>query len=94
MGKRIDRFGADQPVADIGALEHCRDAQFGRAVAFDILHRVDAGVDLAGEKGAIELLGPQRLAAKLSQRAILHPVAGRDHRHDLDRTLGPAVCGA
>ena len=50
--------------------------------------------DLAVQQRAVELLGPQGLAADLRERAILHPVAGGANRHDRDGFLRPAMRGA
>src|SRR5439155_8078497 len=64
-----------------------------RADALDILHRMDAEIDVAVEKGAVEFLGPQSLAAELIKRAVLHLVAGRRDGDQLDIAFGPALGG-
>ena len=62
-------------------------------IAFDILHRMDAEIDFALEQRAVELLGPQRLAADLGERPVLDLVAGGRDRDDLDPAVGPALRG-
>ena len=64
-----------------GAPRRC-GSRSGR-IAFDILHRMDAEIDFAVEQRAVELLGPQRLAADLGQRPVLDLVAGGLDRDDL-----------
>ena len=59
--------------------------------AFDVLHRMDAKIDLAFEQRAVELLGPQRLAADLRERPVLDLVAGGRDLDDLDPAVGPAL---
>ena len=84
-----DRGGADQPVAGIGAAQHGGDAQLGRAVAFDVLHRMHRNIGVAGKERSVEFLGPQRLAADIGQRSVLDAVAGGLHHADFDRAGGP-----
>src|SRR3569623_1519022 len=76
LRQSVDAVGTDQPVAYIGARQHRGDDDRLRADRLDILHRMHRAIDLAGEQGAGELLGPQRLAPDLGQRAVLHGVAG------------------
>ena len=84
MRQRLDRIGADQPIAHVGARQHRRNNDLGRPDGLHVLHRVDAGIHLARGKGAIEFLGPQCLAADLRQRTILDAIAGRANDDDLD----------
>ncbi len=52
---------------------------------------MDREIDLARQQRAIQLLGPERLAADIGQGAILHLVAGGADRDDLDRVGRKAV---
>src|SRR5258708_7881200 len=54
---------------------------------------MDAKVDFAFQQRAVELLGPQRLAADLGQRPVLHLIAGGFDLDDLDPAVGPALRG-
>ena len=52
---------------------------------------MDAEIDFAGDQRAVELLGPQLLAADIRERAVLHLVAGSHEGLDLDEVGRPAV---
>ena len=80
-----DRRRADDPVAHVGARQHRGDRDRRRADRLDILHRMHRAIDVAAEQRAVEFLGPQRLAADLGERAVLHLVAGGPDHDDLDR---------
>src|SRR4051812_31074051 len=54
---------------------------------------MDAEIDFAGEQRAVELLGPQRLAADFRKRPVLDLVAGGCDRDDLDPAVWPALRG-
>src|SRR5690348_7082212 len=54
---------------------------------------MDAKIDFALEQRAVELLGPQALAADLGERAVLHLVAGSLDLDDLDPAVRPALRG-
>lgn len=82
VGQIRDRFRADQPVARVAALQHCRDEEGVGPDRLDILHRMDRKIGAALAQGEVELFGPQRLAPDFGERPILDRVArGRD-RHD------------
>ncbi len=86
-------FGADDPVTHVGTLQDRGDRDSLGADRLDVLHRMDAAIHLAVEQRAVELLGPQRLAADLGERTILDSVAGGADRDDLDCGGRPAVRG-
>ena len=54
---------------------------------------MNRGMGLACQKGEVEFLGPQRLAADIGERAILNAIAAGANRHDFDRVLAPAMGG-
>src|SRR3546814_14964351 len=59
-------------------------AELRRAKRLDILHQMHRHVGPAVQQAAVELLGPERLAADLGERAVLDHVAAGRYRHDLD----------
>ena len=91
LRQRIDACRTDQPVANIGARQHRRDPDHGGANCLDILHRMHRAIDLAVDQRPVEFLGPQRLAADVGQRPVLHPVAGGANHDDFDRVPAPAM---
>jgi N6-L-threonylcarbamoyladenine synthase len=93
LGKRGDRCGPDQNVADILAGQDGGDDDLARAGRFDVLGRVDRDVDLAGKQPGIEFLGPQRLAADLRERPVLDPVAAGGDGDEFDVRFAQAVGG-
>src|SRR3546814_12160267 len=56
-----------------------------------ILHRMNGRVDVATQKRRIQLLGPQRLAADLGERPVLHAVAGGGKGDKRDFAPAPAA---
>ena len=78
---------ANQHIADILARQHGGNGDFSGADSLDILGRMHGKVDLARQQRGIEFLGPQRLAADLGQRPVLHAVAAGEHRDQFDIAL-------
>ena len=54
---------------------------------------MDREIDLSRQQPGVQLLGPQRLAADLGQRAVLHLVAAGGDGDERDVGLGQAVGG-
>ena len=75
-------------VVRIGARQHRRDAEARRQLARHVLHRVHGDVGAAFLHRDLEFLDEQALAADLRERAVLHAVALRAHRHELDGQVG------
>ena len=75
----------DERVARIGPRQRGGDAEAGRQLARHVLHRVHGDVGAAFLHRDLEFLDEQTLAADLGERAVLHPVALRAHRHEFDR---------
>ena len=50
-------------------------------------------IDLMGQKGAVQFLGPQGLAAQFGQGTVLNAVAAGRDDDDLDRLSRPAMGG-
>ncbi len=94
LRQRGDALRPHQPIANIGAGQHRGNADRRGADRLDVLHRMDRKVDCAVEQRAVELLGPQRLAANLGQRAVLHAVAGGLDGDDRHGVFGPPMRGA
>ena len=44
-------------------------------------------INMPGDQRLLDLLDEQALAADLGEQPVLHPVAGRADRHDLDRSI-------
>jgi hypothetical protein len=44
-------------------------------------------IDMPGDQRLLDLFDEQALAADLGEQPVLHPVAGRADRHNLDRSL-------
>ena len=82
MRQALDRVGEDRDerVAHILAGEGGRDRDARGRQRRQVLGRMDRGVDRAGEKRDVDLLGEQALAAGLGQRPVLDAIAtGADH---------------
>ena len=90
-GQRGETFHPHQLVAHVGARQHRSDLKDGGADRFDILHAVDGEVDLLRDQRALQLLGPERLAADIGKRPVLDPVAAGLDGDDLDRVRCPAM---
>ena len=71
----------------IGPRQHGGDAEARRQLARHVLHRVHGDVGAAFLHRDLEFLDEQALAADLGERAVLHAVALRAHRHQLDGQL-------
>ncbi len=81
----------DQPVAHIGARQYGCQLKCRVAQRFDILHRMDGGIDFPVQHGAIQFTRPQRLAANIGERPVLYLVAAGHHRHQFDRVRIPPM---
>ena len=44
-------------------------------------------IDMSGNQRLLDLLDEQAFAAELGEQLVLHPVAGRADRYDLDRSV-------
>ena len=91
LGQRGEARRAEQHVALVGARQDRGEREAVGPQRLDVLERMHRGVDPAFGQPLVELAGPQRLAADLGQRAVLHLVAAGEHRDQLDRVLVPAV---
>src|SRR3546814_4848524 len=72
--------------SDVCSSDLRRDPDLRRADRLHILHRMNGRVDVATQKRRIQLLGPQRLAADLGERPVLHAVAGGGKGDKRDRS--------
>ena len=90
----MDGGRTNQHVAHVGTGKNGGDAELFRPGRLDVLHRVNGKVDLAFEQPGVELLGPQRLAADLGERAVKDLVATGGDGDDLHHAFGPSVGGA
>ena len=91
LGQLVDRFGADQPVLHVAARPDGGDGDLARADRLHVLQGMDAEIDFLLDQRAVELLGPELLAADLRERAVLDPVARRLDHLDLHEVGRPAV---
>jgi hypothetical protein len=86
-----ETFRTEQDVALVRSRQNRTDGKGFRPDCLDILQRVHCRVDAPFGQPGIEFLGPQRLAADVGQRPILHLVAAGHHRQQVYRRRWPAM---
>jgi hypothetical protein len=66
------------------ARQHTRNRQPGREPGLQILQGMHRQINMPGDQFVLDLLCEQPLTADLGEQPVLHPVAGRADRHNLD----------
>ena len=86
QSREVRRLRRQKRVARVVACQHTRNRQPLREPSLQILQGMHRQINLPGDQRLLDLLDEQALAADLGEQPVLHPVAGRADRHDLDRS--------
>ena len=81
----------DQHIAHVRTRQNGGDGQRSGTDCFHIFHGMDRCINMALRQPRIQFLGPQGLAAKVSQRLVQNPVPAGAHWHQFHRAFIPPM---